>query len=217
VYPNSLGRARARLSYLSIALALIAVPLAACSGTSDPADAGPAGGPADGGPANAEAFGHCAGADGGFVFQPVSADACHPDAGDAAPPDDDGSDFGATLYGTSGYDDDCKYQVSWTSTPIRQNADVTFTVTVKLAATDQPASGGTANNDTYIEAFLNETHPGDTASAQTTESSAGVYTIGPVRFDAPGVWTVRFHVFGDCEDLSEDSPHGHAAFYVDVP
>ena len=217
MYPNNLGRARARSSFLSLSLVLFAVPLAACSGSADPADAGPVGGPADGGPANADAFGHCAGPDGGPVFQPVSAEACHPDAGDAAPPDDDGSDYGPTLYGTSGYDDDCKYEVSWSASPIRENTDVTFTVNVKLAASDQPATGGDVNNDTYVEAFLNDSHPGDTANAQTVETSDGVYTIGPVRFDAPGLWTVRFHVFGDCEDLSDDSPHGHAAFYVDVP
>jgi len=47
--------------------------------------------------------------------------------------------------------------------------------------------------------------------------SPGVYSVGPVRFDQAGRWTVRFHFFETCLDAREDSPHGHAAFYVDVP
>ena len=39
------------------------------------------------------------------------------------------ADYGNTLPNSEGRDDECKYQVSWTSTPIRLNEDVTFTVT----------------------------------------------------------------------------------------
>jgi hypothetical protein len=28
---------------------------------------------------------------------------------------------------------------------------------------------------------------------------------------------VRFHLHENCSDVPEDSPHGHAAFYVSVP
>ena len=48
------------------------------------------------------------------------------DAGaDAAAP----AEYGATMYGAAGNDDDCKYYVSWVSTPIQENADTYFTVT----------------------------------------------------------------------------------------
>ena len=69
--------------------------------------------------------------------------------------------------------------------------------------------------DSYKESPA--THPGDTARAVTTEQPPGNYTIGPVRFDASGTWTVRFHLNENCLDLTPDSPHGHAAFYLDVP
>ena len=32
-----------------------------------------------------------------------------------------------------------------------------------------------------------------------------------------GDWTVRFHFYENCNDAPEDSPHGHAAFFVHVP
>ena len=49
-----------------------------------------------------------------------------------------------------------------------------------------------------------------------------MYKVGPIRFDAAGnapghYWTVRFHLYEECNDSPEDSPHGHAAFYVSVP
>jgi hypothetical protein len=36
-------------------------------------------------------------------------------------------------------------------------------------------------------------------------------------FDQSGRWVVRFHYFETCSDVPEDSPHGHVAFYIDVP
>ena len=51
---------------------------------------------------------------------------------------------------------------------------------------------------------------------KTTETSPGNYTIGPVKFDAAGNWNVRFHFHDECTD-SEESPHGHVAFFVKVP
>ena len=51
----------------------------------------------------------------------------------------------------------------------------------------------------------------------STEIAPGVYKVGPIKFDAAGIWTVRFHFFEECGDAREDSPHGHAAFYVKVP
>jgi hypothetical protein len=43
-----------------------------------------------------------------------------------------------------------------------------------------------------------------------------VYEGGPLRFDQPGRWVVRFHFYESCND-SEVSPHSHVAFFVDVP
>ena len=49
-----------------------------------------------------------------------------------------------------------------------------------------------------------------------TSASSGVYS-GAVAFDAPGEWTVRFHIQEQCDDICDDSPHGHAAFHLTVP
>lgn len=147
-----------------------------------------------------------------------SADAGVPDSGmppmDSGMPADDGgaSEYGKPMYNQSGSDDECKYDVSWTSTPVYKDTDVTFTVTVKTRV-DGAASVG-AETDT--EVFLDDTHPAPNAGTKTTDKGGGVYSIGPIRFDKSGRWTVRFHFFDACVD-GEESPHGHAAFYVDVP
>ena len=66
------------------------------------------------------------------------------------------------------------------------------------------------------DVLLNASHPVNTSAATTTELSPGVYKVGPIKFDAAGKWTVRFHFFEGCTD-TETSPHGHAAFLVNVP
>jgi len=127
---------------------------------------------------------------------------------------DNGSgDYGPTLYNAEGDDDDCKYHVKWTSTAVKANTDVTFDVNVIRRIDNQPATGA----DVQIEAFLNDTHPTPTANIPNKESAGGNYAVGPLKFDASGMWTVRFHFYEMCSDDPEDSPHGHAAFYVNVP
>jgi hypothetical protein len=121
--------------------------------------------------------------------------------------------YGAPMYGTSGADDDCKYDVTWSSTPIRLAEDATFTVTLNARATGAPVPGAQAR----IEAFLSDVHPAPATLPTVTETSSGVYRIAPIRFDRSGRWTVRFHFFDACLDALPDSPHGHAAFFVDVP
>jgi hypothetical protein len=64
--------------------------------------------------------------------------------------------------------------------------------------------------------FLTDTHPAQ-PPGEATEAAGGKYTVGPIKFDAPGNWTVRFHFYEECSDVPEDSPHGHAAFFVHVP
>jgi hypothetical protein len=190
-----------------VLLALACGALAAC-GSSTPSQTGPAGGPvADAGDPRCLSNGM-------VQAQPVGMCLAEGAGGsDAAPAT--APDYGETLYNSSGYDDDCKYQVSWDSTPIRKNADVTFTVTVVKLDPAGPAT----NADVSPEVFLSPIHPGDISRTKTTESPAGsgIYKIGPIVFDASGIWTVRFHMYETCSDTPPDSPHGHAAFFIEVP
>ena len=121
-------------------------------------------------------------------------------------------DYGPTQPGSEGDDDDCKYHVKWQSTAVAENADVTF----QVVATVRKDSATLAGAKPYAEIFLNDMHPAPNTPVATTETTPGTYTIGPVRFDAPGQWNVRFHFNDQCND-SKTSPHGHAAFFVKVP
>ena len=174
-----------------------------------PQDLGPAGGPVSG-PQDV----HCSAmGDMGAIVQTTSQASCHPDV-------DAGvimTDYGDTMYNTMGHDDDCKYQVSYTVTPIRENTDTTFTVTAKSNVDGSPVTGANTIAEVFLMDTQGNTHPAPNSNVMTTESPPGTYTIKPVHFDKPGMWTVRFHFFEDCLDYFPDSPHGHAAFYVSVP
>jgi hypothetical protein len=151
-------------------------------------------------------------------------------------------DYGATMFGpgsdggpmvVEGDDDDCKYHVSWTSTPICKSSvlGVIFTVTVTYLGTNPPVP---VTNlpwgilpEAYIPTTLNTpcddatTHASPTqfdpsSGLQQTSSTSGVYE-GPVIFDESGEWTLRFHIHEECSDLLANSPHGHAAFHITVP
>jgi hypothetical protein len=179
-----------------------------CGSSSGPG--GPVGGPVTGALDT-----HCSDGDGGVTAQVIGMCQTPGGATDAAAPDDGGapvSDYGETMYNAEGNDDDCKYHVVWTSTPVRENTGVTFTVTLTKLADMTPATGAGVR----AEVYLNDTHPA-APPKQATEAAGGKYTLGPVKFDVPGDWTVRFHFFEDCDDAPEDSPHGHAAFFVRVP
>ena len=89
---------------------------------------------------------------------------------------------------------------------------VTLTVTAITTLDGTALAGAQAS----AEIFLSNTHPAPNSNVKSVEGPAGVYTIGPVRFDMAGNWTVRFHLFEDCHD-TDDSPHGHIAFFVEVP
>jgi hypothetical protein len=147
------------------------------------------------------------------TVQSTSQASCHPDAGGIDAGADNGPDYGDTMNGAEGDDDDCKYHVKWTSAPVCESSGgVTFTLTATNKSDGTPLVGA----GTVAEIFLSDTHPGPNTGVTLTESSPGTYA-GPIQFDAPGKWTVRFHFHGECEDLFPDSPHGHAAFYVNVP
>ena len=139
----------------------------------------------------------------------VSQAACPVDADAGAEP---APDYGPTQYGSEGEDDDCKYHVKWESTAAAVGSDLTFTVVATTRRDNAPLAGATP----YAEIYLDETHPAPNTPVKTVETSPGTYTIGPVRFDKAGNWNVRFHFHDECTD-SEQSPHGHVAFFVKVP
>lgn len=150
--------------------------------------------------------GHCKEADGGAIKQEIGA--CKSGTADAGA----GGDYGDTLYGLEGVDDDCKYNVKYTVTPICQDAGTTFTITLTKTSDGKAATGAAP----YIEATLNGLPASVADKQKPTEKAGGVYEVGPVVFDKPGKWVARFHFFETCAD-SEDSPHGHVAFFMDVP
>jgi hypothetical protein len=214
--------------------------IAACSSDAKPGgapsgDGGAAGATckAPGAPTPGTADTHC----NGKPAQTVSAASCTvPDAGTTDDKGDGGADagdtsggddcqYGATMFGTSGKDDDCKYSVNYTAEPICEGtAGVQFTVTVATLADNKPVTGIPDGID--IEAFIprtlnaacdtQTTHPSPSSQSLKETSTPGTYK-GPVVFDAPGTWTVRFHIHEECADVLDDSPHGHAAFRINVP
>jgi hypothetical protein len=172
-----------------------------CSSSGTPS--GPTGGPVAGAQDT-----HCDLPDGGVAAQVTHLSTCNLPVQDAGP-----TVYGATNYNSEANDDDCKYHVAFTVTPVRENTNVTFTVTATTLIDGLPATG----TNTLAEVFLNDTHPARNSGQKTTEQAGGVYQIGPIQFDLPGQWTVRFHLHEECQDQTADSPHGHAAFFIAVP
>jgi hypothetical protein len=121
------------------------------------------------------------------------------------------SEYGDTLYNAAGPDDDCKYDLEWSSTKVEKNKDITFNLKTTARADKKSVTGA----EPSIEAFLDEKTPAPGTNQSAQEKSPGVYNIGPIRFDQAGQWTVRFHIYGQCGD-GEASPHGHGAFFVKV-
>jgi hypothetical protein len=120
------------------------------------------------------------------------------------------------LSGREADDDDCKYHVRFENTCVAVNDPVTFTLTLTRKI---DGAAGTGTNPAYPEIYLADdvTHISPSNDITAHEGPNGTYEIGPVIFDEPGRWVIRFHYFEDCSDVPEDSPHGHAAFYIDVP
>jgi hypothetical protein len=188
----------------------------AASSSTTSSSSGGAGG-SGGGPVVGPADAHCV----AKAAQPVDQPDCTAVV-DAGGTGGAGPAYGATMYGAAGDDDDCKYHLTWTASPIAENRNVTFTVSATYLTQGQPnppACSGCAvpGAAALAEVYLNDTHPAPNTPQRTTEGPAGTYVIGPVQFDAPGTWTVRFHLFPNCSDHAADSPHGAAAFFVAVP
>jgi hypothetical protein len=186
------------------------------SGTSGTEDAASC--PAPGGAVSGPVDQHCT-LDGSAIVRMVNEAACHPAAdamtsaaeADAAPADNQ-AEPAAPMFNAEGDDDDCKYHLRWSLTPVCQNGDVFFTLAITQKSDGAPLTGA----DIDLDVTLNDTHPAPNTGSSATEGPAGTYRIGPLRFDAPGEWVVRFHLNELCADLLE-SPHAHAGFYVSVP
>ncbi len=197
--------------FLAVAVACGAAAGAAEGCTSDSTPAPTEGGacPVGGGPLAGMATSDCT-----APFQDVGACVTEPDDGGAADQDGGGEMLPEPSVGTANNDDDCKYHVSFTNDCVQKDGTgTTFTATLTSLTKNMSLVGGAAP---YIEAYMSSTHPAG-GNPTTTETSPGVYRIGPIVFDASGRWTVRFHFFGDCSDVPMDSPHAHAAFYINVP
>lgn len=179
------------------ALLVLSLGLVGCGSSTS---GGPAGGPVVG-----DADDHCAGVT-PIVVNPASCTATPPADGEPA-------EENPVHYNAESDDDDCKYHLSFTATPVRVNENVTFRVTVtNLAGAKGPVSGAGVNVAGTLDAAL----PIANSNPKTTEAPTGTYTISPIRFPKAGRWVITYHLFEDCMDL-EDSPHGHASFYIDVP
>jgi hypothetical protein len=159
-----------------------------------------------GGPVTGAQDDHCMG-----TFVTVDPAQCSADGGDSG----GGSDYGDTMSNSTGYDDDCKYFVSFTvAGGACVGTDNFFTVTLEDATTKAPITGATGVRPEVV--LTKNGTPVNTSSSHTTQMSGGQNNIGPIHFPSSGHNTVRFHFFEDCTD-AEASPHGHAAFFVNVP
>jgi hypothetical protein len=174
-----------------------------------------------GGPiASTDADKHCI--DDNDKKQEVNESACKLPPG-APPPETDADagapEFGATLNGAEGDDDDCKYHVKWTASCITENTDFTVTVTITNKVDGKPVvtAAGNLDYELYLEANGDAHLAPNTNAKYKTTSTPGVYTLGPLRVDQAGKWTLRYHIRWECVDVTEDSPHGHVAFFVKVP
>ena len=151
---------------------------------------------------------------GGMMMMDAGGDAGMPDIGNCGD-----SAYAATMDNDHGGDDDCKYNVEWSSTPICQGQPVYFTVVVTHRVDGTPVTGAAPRPDVVLACnhpIPNGPDGKPTARAPSPEITPGVYVVGPIMFDRAGKWVFRFHFFEDCLDLPW-SPHGHAAFYVNVP
>lgn len=177
---------------------------------------------------------HCGLPDGGQIIQVTTAEGCTdegdggdaglgPDAGDPCPGDMNA--YGPVMYNNSGSDDDCKYDVEWQSTPICQNEPVYFTVVVTKREDDSPLEG-VQTGGSFVpgnprpDVVLACTHPIPNSPRPrdpSPEVAPGTYVVGPIVFDQPGDWVFRFHFNEECLDVVSYSPHGHAAFHINVP
>jgi hypothetical protein len=192
-----------------LALGSLIVASFACS--EDETGGGECGGPVQG---SNEA--HCEDASGAPIEQAIGMCVTSVDEAAGEDHEHEEEEEHEPFFGSESVDDDCKYRVSFENTCVSLNRPVTFTLSLTRLFDDMP---GVGTNPAYPEIFLENdaTHISPSNDISATETSPGTYEIGPVVFDRSGRWVIRFHYFEACSDLPVDSPHGHAAFYIDVP
>jgi len=206
--PRSVSVARALgLFPLSV---VVAVMGSACSSSSSTVVDGGAG------IVQGEADNHCMGVDPIVVMQSSCHVTANPDAGTSS--DDGGAMEELPVhFGSSSDDDDCKYHASFTTTPVLVNTNVTFNVTVTHLAGGAPATMADVVLESYLADNLFHVIPNNGTVTTETPANSGKYVMKPIKFDQSGRWVVRFHFYETCADILEDSPHGHVAFFYDVP
>lgn len=179
----------------------------------------PAGCPASAGLTQPCGAGHCTGNDGARIVQATTYDTCHPDRlpdmGVTHPPNPLKGQFAPTLHGSEGDDDQCKYHVKLQVDSVAQDRDVSFTLDVTKLSDGSPVKDDAP--EPSIEAFSSSSRMASTTDVKSTMIAPGKFTVGPVRFDECGRWTVRFHLFPHCGNDFADSPYGSIAFFLDVP
>ena len=202
-----LGRGWRGLRFVLLGLGVVATLGVACS--DDDSDDG-GGGQCVGGEGAVEgaADDHC-----GTTFQVIGA--CQTSVEEAKGEEHEEEEEHAIQFGREADDDDCKYHVTFQNTCVALNQPVTFTLSLTRLMDNMPGAGTNPENpEIYLEA---DGHPSPSNNIRATEGPAGTYEIGPVVFDQSGRWVIRWHYFENCSDIPEDSPHGHVAFYIDVP
>ena len=165
------------------------------------------------GPAAGSADNHCEGSSGTSITHTIGM--CTTDGTSMGGQTTAAEDF-VVRYSNAAYDDDCKYSVSFQNSCVALNTPVTFDVTLKRKA-DGSAATGTDPNSPEVYLADDPSHISPSNNIKAPEGPPGTYAIGPIVFDKSGRWVVRFHFFESCSDVPEDSPHGHVAFYIDVP
>jgi hypothetical protein len=161
---------------------------------------------------------HCVAEDGSEIAQVIGMCATGGEAAEEGEEHEheEGEEDHPILTGREADDDDCKYHVRFENTCVAVNQPVTFTLSLTRKFDGMPGAG---TMPAYPEVYLADdlTHISPSLNITASEGPAGTYEIGPIVFDRSGRWVIRFHYFEDCSDLPEDSPHGHVAFYIDVP
>jgi hypothetical protein len=153
---------------------------------------------------------HCV-RDGGVLARAPLYAACGIAAPDPASPAPASALIGAA--GAFSLDDDlCEFHAVVVPSCAGSGTAVSFDVELATKSGEAVPPGAAP----YAEAFLTPIHIAqDTGTG--TEMAPGRYRIGPVSFDASGMWTVTLHVFGACSDNVPQSPHAHLTLLLQVP
>ncbi|HVU01685.1 MAG TPA: FixH family protein, partial [Polyangiaceae bacterium] len=114
------------------------------------------------------------------------------------------------LYGTEGDDDDCKYHVKIEVPALCEGKQAVIKLTLTSKSTNKGVTGAAPELETTLDGAAGP------IADESTEKGDGVYEV-PALFDKPGRWVGKFHFFETCSDTPEDSPHGHAGFFFQVP